>query len=160
MTAIALQQHEEKLEKWIWLGLFIPLVISSGGNSGTQTATLVITALSRGHITLSDWLTIVKRELVMGIVLGLGLGLMGYLSTLLFEDVNTLSAHALVIPITLLLVVMSGTMTGAILPLLFEKLGLDPAMMSNPFVAGIIDIVGIVIYMNVALWIMGNPISS
>ena len=117
VTAIALQQHEEKLEKWIWLGLFIPLVISSGGNSGTQTATLVITALSRGHITLSDWLTIVKRELVMGIVLGLGLGLMGYLSTLLFEDVNTLSAHALVIPITLLLVVMSGTMTGAILPL-------------------------------------------
>ena len=157
VTAIALQQFEDKLETWIWLGLFIPLVISSGGNSGTQTATLVITALSRGHITLSDWFTIVKRELVMGIVLGLVLGTMGYVSTLLFEDVDTFSSSALVVPITLVLVVMAGTMTGATLPLLFEKLGLDPAMMSNPFVAGIIDIVGIVIYMNVAVWIMDSP---
>ena len=160
ITAISLQRHQEKLEKWIWLGIFIPLVISSGGNSGTQTATLVITALSRGHITLSDWWKIIKRELVMGVLLGMTLGLMGFLSTLLFKDVDTFSFHALVVPITLVLVVMAGTLTGSILPMLFERLGLDPAMMSNPFVAGIIDIVGILIYMNVAIWILGNPAAS
>ena len=80
---------------------------------------------------------------------------MGYVTTILFEGVGFLSREAFVVPVTLLLVVIAGTLTGSILPLLFEKLGWDPAMMSNPFVAGIIDILGIVIYMNVAILLLG-----
>ena len=82
--------------------------------------------------------------------------MMGYCVALFFPGVESMQA-ALVVPVTLLLVVIAGTLTGSILPLVFERLGLDPAMMSNPFVAGIIDILGIVIYMNVAIWFLGVP---
>ena len=150
MTALALEQYDTQLKKWAWLVPFIPLVISSGGNSGSQSATLIITALSRGHITLRDWWTIIWRELVMGLLLGTGLGLMALLVSPFFGEVPAFP-QSLVVPITLLLVVVCGTLTGSILPLLFERLGLDPAMMSNPFVAGIVDILGIVIYLSVAI---------
>ncbi len=155
LTALALKQYDEKLEAWAWLVPFIPLVISSGGNSGSQSATLIITALARGHVTLSDWWTIVWRELLMGMLLGGALGLMGYLVTVtLFSSTIPGFLGASVVPLTLFLVVISGTLTGSILPLIFARLGWDPAMMSNPFVAGIIDILGIIIYMNVAIAIL------
>ena len=133
---------------------FIPLVISSGGNSGSQSATLIITALSRGHISLGDWARVVWREFLMGLVLGAGLGVMGLLVSFIFPS-NAHGLQLLIMPLTLLFVVICGTLTGSILPMVFEKLGWDPAMMSNPFVAGIIDILGIVIYMNVAILLMG-----
>jgi magnesium transporter len=155
ITAFALEEYEGTFEKWVWLNAFIPLVISSGGNSGSQSATLIITALSRGHITMRDWLRVVCRELVMGLLLGTGLGLMGLLVSPMFVP-GGLGATALwIVPLTLLFVVICGTLTGSVLPLLFEKLGWDPAMMSNPFVAGIIDILGILIYVNVALRFLG-----
>lgn len=152
LTAIAIQGYEEQIKKWVWLALFIPLVISSGGNSGSQSATLIITALSRGHITLSDWLSVVIRELIMGVLLGAGLAAMGYCASIFFvpDDVTLLNTTMFVVPLTLLLVVICGTLTGSILPLMFEKFGWDPAMMSTPFVAGIVDILGILIYFNVA----------
>jgi magnesium transporter len=153
LTALALKQYESRLATFTWLAFFIPLIIGCGGNSGSQSATLIITALTRGHITVGDWMQIVWRELLMGLVLGGFLGAMGFFASLLL--VPSVKA-ALVIPITILLVVVAGTLSGSLLPLLFERLGLDPAMMSNPFVAGIVDIVGIVIYMNVAFWILGN----
>lgn len=156
LTAFALEIYDRNLTRWVWLVPFIPLVISSGGNSGSQSATLIITALSRGHISLQDWVQVIFRELLMGLLLGTGLGLMGYCVALFFPGVESMQA-ALVVPVTLLLVVIAGTLTGSILPLVFERLGLDPAMMSNPFVAGIIDILGIVIYMNVAIWFLGVP---
>ncbi len=157
LTAIAIQEYEDQIEKWVWLALFIPLVISSGGNSGSQSATLIITALSRGHITLSDWLRVVVRELMMGLLLGAGLATMGYCASIFFvpDHVALLNATMFVVPLTLLLVVMCGTLTGSILPLVFEKLGWDPAMMSTPFVAGIVDILGILIYFNVAIRFIG-----
>ena len=158
LTAIALDQYESSFEKWVWLLPFIPLVISSGGNSGSQSATLIITALSRGHIKLGDWARIVRRELAMGLVLGGGLGFLGLLTAMIFIPSETMQAHylaILIVPVTLLLVVVAGTMTGAILPLIFERIGWDPAMMSNPFVAGISDIVGILIYVNVAMFCLG-----
>ncbi len=153
LTALALEQYETRLKEWTWLALFIPLVISSGGNSGSQSATLIITALTRGHVTLQDWWRVIWRELLMGLLLGTGLAILGFLVAWMFRSVPTVT-HALVIPITLLLVVVSGTLSGSILPLVFQRLGLDPAMMSNPFVAGIVDILGILIYMNVAIWIL------
>jgi magnesium transporter len=160
LTALALAKYEEPLKRWVWLVPFIPLVISCGGNSGSQSATLVITALSRGHVQLKDWLRIVLRELAMGLVLGGGLALLGYAVSLFFIPPDASLTAPLVVPLTLLLVVISGTLIGAVLPLLFEKLGWDPALMSNPFVAGIVDILGILIYVNVAFWLLGQVITT
>ncbi len=152
ITAFALEGYESTFEKWVWLNAFIPLVISSGGNSGSQSATLIITALSRGHITMRDWVRVVCRELIMGLLLlGTGLALMGLAVSPLFVPGGLEAFGACIVPLTLLFVVICGTLTGSILPLLFEKLGWDPAMMSNPFVAGIIDILGILIYVNIAI---------
>ena len=155
LTAWALAEYEAILGQWIWLSFFIPLIISCGGNSGSQSATLVITALSRGHISLSDWTQIVVREMAMGLVLGGGLAILGFVAVFFIPEGEAVLAP-LVVPLTLLLVVMSGTLIGATLPLVFEKLGWDPALMSNPFVAGIVDILGILLYVTVASWLMGQ----
>lgn len=157
LTALALAEYDSQIQTWVWLVPFIPLVISSGGNSGSQSATLIITALSRGHITLGDWLRVILRELMMGLLLGGGLALMGYITSLFFVpgDIEFRHLALMVVPITLLLVVICGTLTGSVLPLVFEKLGWDPAMMSTPFVAGIVDILGILIYVNVAIKFLG-----
>lgn len=159
LTALALQKYETDFQKVSWLVLFIPMVISSGGNSGSQSATLVITAMTNGDVKLADWWRVVRRELLMGVCLGGSLAVAGYLCALwilhasasdeVFQVPN--SFEVLVVPITLVMVVICGTLCGGTLPLLFQRLGLDPALMSNPFVAGIIDIAGIVIYMNVAI---------
>jgi magnesium transporter len=148
ITAYSLRSFEDELQQVTWLVLFIPLVISSGGNSGSQSATLVITAMTTGDVKLRDWGRVVRRELITGFFLGGFLGLIGYgVAYLLTPD----AFSALVIPVTILLVVMCGTLLGSILPMLFRRLGLDPALMSNPFVAGLIDIAGIIIYMQVSL---------
>ena len=148
LTALILQNYETALANHAWLVAFIPLVISSGGNTGSQSATLVITAMAVGDVKLTDYLRVISRELIMGLILGGFLGTIGFLVALaMVQSVQM----AVIIPITLILVVICGALAGSILPLLFKRLGLDPAMMSNPFVAGIVDILGIVIYMNVAL---------
>ena len=134
-----------------WLVAFIPLVIASGGNSGNQSATLVITALSSGDCELSDWRRILKREVVLGLLLGALLAVPGYLLALVYAPTPL---QALVIPFTILGVVMLGSLVGSILPLLFRSLGLDPALMSNPFVSAIVDIVGIVLYTTIALLVL------
>ncbi|MFH1266773.1 MAG: magnesium transporter [Planctomycetota bacterium] len=147
LTAIALEQYLDDIESFPWLVLFIPLVISTGGNSGNQSATLIITALSTGNIALGDCWLVIRRELAMGLLLGGFLGTIGYACALWWAP--SFKA-AFVIPITLLLVVVCGTLCGSVLPLIFKRLGLDPAMMSNPVVAGLIDLIGIVVYMTVA----------
>ena len=134
-----------------WLVAFIPLVIASGGNSGNQSATLVITALSTGDCKLSDWPRILKREFAMGLLLGLLLAVPGYLLALIYAPTPM---AAMVIPLTIMGVVMLGTMVGSVLPLLFRSIGLDPALMSNPFVSAIVDVVGIVLYMLVAILLL------
>ena len=157
LTAFALEQYKDGPLTTAWLVLFIPLIISSGGNSGSQSATLIISALSAGHIKPSDWARIIARELIQGIVLGLVLGLIGYLAALwLGPDDSAHLIHALTVPITVLLVVIAGTLMGAMLPLIFERIGWDPALMSTPFIAGIIDVVGIVIYMTVAILLISG----
>jgi magnesium transporter len=128
--------------------LFLPLVVSSGGNSGGQSATLIIRALTTKEVSPALWWSVVWRELLTGIALGAVLGAIGYF---VGWFVAGSAVDALVLPITLLLVVICGTLVGSALPLLFSWLGWDPALMSTPFVTVIIDILGIVIYMNVAL---------
>ena len=147
LTAFALRHYEHELESFIWLVWFIPLIISAGGNSGSQSATLVITAMTSGDLLITDWRTILLRELLVGLLLGSCLALLGWgVATFVAPS----SWDALVIPATLLAVVLAGCLCGAVLPLIFKRLGLDPALMSNPFVAGIVDILGIVIYINFA----------
>ena len=153
LTAFALQRYEDQLRVWGWLALFLPLIISTGGNTGNQAATLVITALSMGDISLQDWIRVVVREVAMGLLLGGFLALIGYVAVR-FSGLGVDAREALVIPITLLLIVISGTLLGATLPLMFARIGLDPALMSSPFVAGIIDILGIVVYLNVAIAVL------
>lgn len=147
-TAFALKMYQSWLDSYAWLVLFIPLIISSGGNSGSQSSTLIISALATKDIELSDWGVIVRREIIMGLLLGGIMGSMGFACALLLAPTVT---QALIIPITILCVVLCGTCMGSILPLIFKRMGLDPAMMSNQFVAGLSDLLGILIYVNVAL---------
>jgi magnesium transporter len=153
MTVIALRSYHETLSEVEWLAFFIPLIISCGGNSGGQSATLVITAMTNGTLTHADWWHVLRRELAMGATLGAFLSVIGYVFALVLIPGPT-PFQKLVIPITLMLVVMAGALCGGSLPLVFKRLGLDPALMSTPFVAGIIDIAGIVIYMTVAMAVL------
>lgn len=154
-TAFALRHYEQKLELAIWLVWFLPLVNSSGGNTGSQSATLIITALNNGDVSLSQWRRVVLREMAMGLALGSFLGMLGVIMSIML--IPTWDWHHLVVfPLTLILVVTCGTLVGSLLPLLFQKMGLDPALMSNPFVSGIMDIVGITTYLNVAAWLLAN----
>ena len=155
-TAFILSWFEDVNRQIVWLATFLPMIVSTGGNSGGQSATLVITALATGQIALGDWYRILRREILMGLVLGTAMGVCGMLNALIIMWPKLLSGEItltrlLVVPATVLLVVFSSNMTGALLPLLFKKLGLDPALMSNPFVAGISDTLGTLIYMALAM---------
>ncbi|GAA4461051.1 magnesium transporter [Novipirellula rosea] len=152
LTAFALRHYEEELQQFVWLVWFIPLIISAGGNSGSQSATLVITAMTSGQVKFRDWHRVLIRESVVSLLLGSFLALIGFaVAVFVAPSVR----DALVIPITLLAVIVCGCMCGATLPIVFKRAGLDPALMSNPFVAGIVDILGIVIYINVGRVLLG-----
>ncbi|MEM9660265.1 MAG: magnesium transporter, partial [Planctomycetota bacterium] len=154
-TVVALQHYKQPLENVAWLAWFIPLIVSCGGNSGAQSATLVITAMTSGDLQLRDWWSVIRREFVMGLSLGAFLGVVGYVFALLLIE-GPSPVDKLVIPITLMLVVVTGTLCGGALPMVFRRMGLDPALMSNPFVAGIVDIAGIFIYMTVAVALLAE----
>lgn len=148
MTILALKSYHDTIDQVAWLVLFLPLIVSCGGNSGSQSATLIIRALTTKEITPAAWWAVVWRELLIGLALGLFLGMIGYVIGCF---VAPSPSAAVIIPITLILVVTCGTMVGSLLPLLFARLGWDPALMSAPFVTVIVDILGIVVYMNVAI---------
>ena len=126
-------------------------MVASGGNSGNQSATLVITALSTGDCTLADWPRILRREVVLGLLLGCLLAVPGYVLAVFYAPSLV---DALVIPVTILGVVMMGTMVGSVLPLVFRSIGLDPALMSNPFLSAIVYVVGILIYMGIGMLLL------
>ena len=152
LTAFALRHYEEELAVYAWLVAFIPLIISAGGNSGSQSATLVITAMTSGDVKFRDWPTVLRREIIVSLILGCFLATIGaVVAVLIAPSVR----DAMVIPLTLVSVILCGCLSGATLPIIFKRLGLDPAMMSSPFVAGIVDILGIVIYINIARMILG-----
>ena len=152
LTAFALEHYEADLQRYAWLVCFLPLIISAGGNSGSQSATLVITAMTSGEVKYADFGKVMTREALVSLALGGFLAIIGYAAALFIAPTQR---DAVVIPITLLAVILCGCMCGAMLPMFFKRLGLDPAMMSNPFVAGIVDILGIVIYVNVARVVLG-----
>jgi magnesium transporter len=159
LTATAMASFEQEITKAVVLALFVPLIISSGGNSGSQAATLVIRALALGEVGLRDWWRVMRREILAGLALGMILGAIGFLRITLWSAfADTYGQHWLLIAWTVALslvgVVLWGTLTGSLLPLLMRRLGFDPAASSAPFVATLVDVTGLVIYFTVALVVL------
>ncbi len=156
LTATAMAYFEEEIAKALVLTLFIPLIISSGGNSGSQASTLIIQAMAVGEISLRDWWRVMKREILSGLLLGAVLGIIGFLRIFVWHAVrpNVYGEHwlfiGLVVGLALLGVVLWGTLCGSMLPLILKRLGADPAVSSAPFVATLVDVSGLVIYFSVA----------
>jgi magnesium transporter len=159
LTASAMSYYEEEIAQAVILALFLPLIISSGGNSGSQATTLVIRAMALGEVRLRDWYRVVRRELVTGLGLGVILGAIGFVRIVLWHALFGLYAgHVEVIGATVALsltgVVLWGSIIGSMLPFLLRKLGFDPASASAPFVATLVDVTGLIIYFTVARWMM------
>jgi magnesium transporter len=156
LTATAMSAFATTIDSAVILALFLPLIISSGGNSGSQAATLIVRALALGEVTLSDWWTIMRREIAAGFILGLILGVLGFLRIVVGHSLDGTFHHestwivATVIGLSLIGIVMAGTIAGSMLPLLMKRLGFDPAASSAPFVATFSDVTGIVIYFTIA----------
>lgn len=156
LTASAMGFFEKEIAKAVVLALFVPLIISSGGNSGSQASTLIIRAMALGEVSIRDWWRIMKREIFSGLFLGSVLGLLGFVRVAAwstFTDIYGPSWFlvALTVSFSLLGVVLWGTLTGSMLPLFLKKLKLDPAVSSAPFVATLVDVTGLIIYFSLAL---------
>lgn len=150
-TATALGYFEDEISKAVVLALFIPLIISSGGNSGSQTSTLIIRALTIGEVTLRDWWRVMRREVFSGLFLGTLLGTIGFLRITLWSAFSNIYGPywllvAFTVFFTLIGVVLWGTLSGAMLPLILKKMKFDPAVSSAPLVATLVDVTGIIIY--------------
>jgi len=155
LTASAMSFFENEISSAVVLALFIPLIISSGGNSGSQAATIITRALALGEVSKADWTKVLKREIVSGLMLGLILGGIGFLRVLLWSTLfDAYGAYSVKIAATigcsLLGVVLWGTLSGSMLPIFLKSLGFDPAVSSAPFVATIVDVTGIIIYFSMA----------
>ncbi len=156
LTATAMGYYEHEIEKAVVLALFVPLIISSGGNSGAQASTLIIQAMAVGELTLDDWWRVMRREIISGLLLGSVLGIIGFARVIIWNGIfpNLYGEYymfiAAVVGISLLGVVLLGTLTGSMLPILLKKLGADPAVSSAPFVATLVDVTGLVIYFSCA----------
>lgn len=164
LTATAMAYFEDEIAKAVVLALFVPLIISSGGNTGSQASTLIIQAMAVGEITLADWWRVIRREIVSGLLLGIVLGLIGFLRIVVWHSISpTLYGEhwmsiAITVGIALVGVVLWGTISGSMLPILLKKMGADPAVSSAPFVATLVDVTGLVIYFSVAFLILSGKL--
>jgi magnesium transporter len=159
LTATAMGFFEAEIARAVVLALFVPLIISSGGNSGSQAATLIIRALALGEVTLLDWASVLRRELASGLMLGAVLGTIGFLRIAIWSAFSNLyGPHWLLIGLTVALslvgVVTWGTLSGTMLPFGLKRLGFDPAASSAPFVATLVDVTGLIIYFTVAVVVL------
>lgn len=159
LTATAMGFFEAQIAQAVVLALFVPLVISSGGNSGSQAATLVIRALALGELTLRDWSRVMYREILSGFALGLLLGAIGFLRIALWAAFfKAYGEHwfevGLTVGLALVGVVLWGTLVGSMLPFVLQRIGLDPATSSAPFVATLVDVTGLLIYFSAAILIL------
>lgn len=160
LTMSAMQRYEAELQQAIVLSLFIPLIISSGGNSGSQATSLIVRAMALQEVRLRDWWRVAGREAATGISLGVILGTIGFFRILLWQEVGLwdYGQHsvliALTVGLTLLFIVFFGTIAGSMLPFVLRRLGFDPASASAPFVATLVDVTGIGIYFSIALLLL------
>jgi magnesium transporter len=154
LTTTALAKFDGDFKQVPALVLFIPLIISAGGNCGSQSATLITRALALGELTPRDWFRVLRHEVLMGASLGLALGSVGFLRALLTPSdtyaSGQLTSLAFAIGLSVSVVVLCGNLVGALMPLVLKRFGFDPALMSNPMVASLVDVTGIVVYFLIA----------
>jgi magnesium transporter len=164
LTATAMAFFEDEIAKAVVLALFVPLIISSGGNSGSQASTLIIQAMAVGELTLTDWWRVMKREILSGLLLGAVLGLIGFFRIAIWHSVRpeVYGEHwmplGITVGIALLGVVLWGTLCGSMLPMILKRLGADPAVSSAPFVATLVDVTGLIIYFSVAFLLLSGKL--
>jgi magnesium transporter len=163
LTATAMGKFEHEIEKAALVALFVPLIISSGGNSGSQATTLVIRAMALGEVRLRDWWRVIRREVVTGLGLGLILAGLGLVRILLWQWwFDAYGDHyflvASTVALSLIGVVLWGAVAGSILPFVLRGLGLDPASASAPFVATLVDVTGLVIYFTIATVVLSGTL--
>ena len=164
LTASAMAYFEEEIMKAVVLALFIPLIISSGGNSGSQAASLIIRALALGELKLKNWWYVMRKEIFSGLLLGSILGIIGFIRILVWQKTGLYDYGyfwvwiGLSVSLSLIFVVLWGTLSGSMIPLLLKKVGLDPATASAPFVATLVDVTGLIIFFTVAALVLGGKL--
>lgn len=164
LTATAMHHYEGEIARAAVLATFIPLIIASGGNSGSQASTLVIRALTLGEVRGRNWFRVMRNEFATGLAMGAMLGTIGFVRIALWETLfpNFYGDHYLALGLTVFIslagVVLWGTVAGSMLPLLLRRVGVDPATASAPFVATLVDVTGLVIYFSVASWLLGGSL--
>lgn len=164
LTATAMAYFEEEIAKAVVLALFVPLIISSGGNSGSQASTLIIQAMAVGEIHLTDWWRVLRREIFSGLLLGAVLGVFGFFRIFIWHSIfpDVYGPYWMQIGITVALalmgVVLWGTLCGSMLPIILKKLGADPAVSSAPFVATLVDVTGLIIYFSFAFLLLSGKL--
>lgn len=163
LTASAMGYFDGEIEKAVVLALFVPLIISSGGNSGSQAASLIIRAMALKELKLKDWWYVMKKEVISGVLLGSILGIIGFLRILFWQELGIYDygqywlSIASSVSISLVFIVLWGTLSGSLIPFLLRKIGLDPATASAPFVATLVDVTGLIIYFSIsALFLSGK----
>jgi magnesium transporter len=159
LTATAMTFFGDEIAKWVVLAYFLPLIISSGGNSGSQASTLIIQAMALGELTVKDWWRVMRREIISGLLLGITLGIIGFLRITIWSAFSNIYGKdwllvAITVGFALIGVVLWGSLAGSMLPLVLKRLGADPATSSAPFVATLVDVTGLIIYFTIALSIM------
>jgi magnesium transporter len=163
LTATAMAHFQDEIARAVVLATFVPLMISSGGNSGSQASTLVIRAMALDEVRLRDWWRVMKREVATGLSLGIILAVIGFCRILLWQSIGHMyGSHYVLVATTvafsLVGIVMWGTFAGSMLPIVLRRLGLDPANSSAPFVATLVDVTGLVIYFSIARMILGGTL--
>ncbi|MEK6450619.1 MULTISPECIES: magnesium transporter [Myroides] len=164
LTASAMGYFDEEIEKAVVLALFVPLIISSGGNSGSQAASLVIRAMALGELKLNDWWYVMRKELASGVMLGGLLGTIGFIRILIWQEagIYDYGEHwvfvGLSVSVSLLFIVLWGTLSGSLIPFILRKFGMDPATASAPFVATLVDVSGLIIYFSIAAMFLTGKI--
>lgn len=159
LTSTAMQYFNDEIAVVIQLTFFIPLIMSSGGNSGSQASTLIIQAMALGEVTIADWWRVMRREILSGLMLGAILGTIGFLRIVLWSMFSPIYGPywlliAFTVGFSLIGIVLWGSLAGSMLPILMKKLKLDPATSSAPFVATLVDVTGLIIYFSMALVVM------
>ncbi len=156
LTASAMGYFDGEIEKAVVLALFVPLIISSGGNSGSQAASLIIRAMAIGELKIKDWWYVMNKEIVSGLILGGVLGIIGFLRIWIWQSAGLYNYGpfwlpvGLTVSVSLVFIVLWGTLSGSLIPFVLRKLGLDPATASAPFVATLVDVSGLIIYFTIA----------
>lgn len=163
-TASAMSYYDEEIAKAVVLALFVPLIISSGGNSGSQAASLIIRAMALGELKLKDWWYVMKKEFTSGLILGGILGLVGLTRIVIWQKLGIYDYGeywfyiGLTVALSLIIIVLWGTLSGSLVPFILRRIGFDPATASSPFVATLVDVSGLIIYFSISAFILSGKL--